>query len=368
LYKDLTTLSEIPSTNPEDHDTTGIWSVLARAAFASDNSEKKLNYQAGLDFNIEDGSGKRILGQDQQIGDYAFFVSGKWDPVKFLSIQPGVRYIYNTKYDAPLVYALSTRTNLSKPVSLRLSYSKSFKAPDVKELYLLFVDVNHNVRGNPDLLAETSNNLSMALNYEDGKGKLAWDVNFSTFYNSIINDITLAQAGPNNLYTYINFSKTKCFGGELNTSFRIYPAFSIEAGVSETATRNWLKTESESATKYFYTPDVNATVSYRFSKPGLMFSLYYKYNGATALYNVAGDVITSSTVRGYNIMDFTTTKEFFERKFRLSAGVKNIFDNRTLPSPGGEGGGAHGSGNGPVAVGWGRTVFLKLSYTFNKNK
>jgi len=47
--------------------------------------------------------------------------------------------------------------------------------------------------------------------------------------------------------------------------------------------------------------------------------------------------------------------------------VKNIFDNKMLPSPGATGG-AHGSGDGPIAIGWGRSYFAQFSFTLNKNK
>jgi outer membrane receptor for ferrienterochelin and colicins len=367
-YKDLTDLVQTPSANPEDRDTTGIWSVLARGTYAKNNPSGKLNWQSGFDLNIEDGNGKRILGHDQQIGDYAVFTSAKWDLLHSLSIQPGIRLIYNTKYKAPVIYALSTKWAIVNPLSLRVSYSRGFKAPDVKELYLYFVDVNHNVQGNPELRAETSNNFCADLNYSKEKGSLAWMIEFSAFYNLFKNDITLAQvAGGNNLYTYVNFDETRCTGGLLEGTFKVYPSFSAGVGLSETGTYNYLKTDASRPVKFYWSPGVNSDISYRFVKQGLLFSLYYKYNGAMPLYNVADGIITPSTVRDYNIMDFTGTKDLFNNRFHISAGVKNIFDNKTLPSPGGTGG-AHGSGNGPVPVGWGRSLFLKLTFTFNKNK
>lgn len=367
-YKDLTTLEQTPSTNPEDVDTTGIWSVLARGSYAKNNPSGKLNWQTGFDLNLEDGNGKRILGHDKQIGDYAFFISSKWDPFQFLSIQPGVRFIYNTKYTAPLIYALSTKWNISNPLSLKLSFSKGFKAPDVKELYLYFEDVNHNVLGNPDLKAETSDNFNLNLNYSRENGSLVWDFDMSAFYNLFNNDITLAQVseGSRPLYTYINFDRTQCVGGQLGGSFKIYPSFTFKVGLSETGTYNYLKTDAGKPIKFFWSPDVNSEISYRFVKPGLFFSLYYKYNGAMPIYDVTNGNISGLTLREYNIMDLTGTKDFFNRRFHFSLGVKNIFNNINLPSPGSSGG-VHGSGDGPAPIGWGRSYFGKLSFTFNKN-
>jgi outer membrane receptor for ferrienterochelin and colicins len=66
-------------------------------------------------------------------------------------------------------------------------------------------------------------------------------------------------------------------------------------------------------------------------------------------------------------MDFTGTKDFLDRRMHFSIGIKNIFDNKLLPSTGATGD-VHSSGGGPVPIGWGRTYFAQLSFTFNKNK
>ena len=135
-FKNLTTMNEVLTTNPEDQDTTGITSWLAKGTYSKNNPEKKLNYQAGFDVNIEGGEGKRILNYSQQIGDYALFGSLKWNLGRHISIQPGIRLIYNTKYTAPVVYALSGKWSLNDNIAVRLSYSKGFRAPSIKELYL----------------------------------------------------------------------------------------------------------------------------------------------------------------------------------------------------------------------------------------
>jgi outer membrane receptor for ferrienterochelin and colicins len=368
-FKDYTTLDEVLSTNPEDQDTTAIDSWTGRAVIAKNTEGAKLNFQSGLDFNNESGTGKRILGYHQSIGDYAAFFCLKWDPWKVFSIQPGVRLIYNTKYQAPVVPALSLKWNIIPGLSLRGSYSRGFRAPDIKELYLYFVDINHNVQGNPNLKAEESNNFNLVLDYGAEHKNISWSAELSGFYNMINNNITLAQS-TGTLYTYLNIDRFRTLGGQLNGTLEFYPSVKLSAGVAETGRLNYVTDETQTGNTYYYTTDVTASASYRIPRPELTFSLIYKYTGKVSqLFENSGQV-TQGYIAPYNMMDFTAMKGFWGNRIRISAGVKNIFNVKTIPAVGGDpgGGSAHGGGGDGLAVSWGRTVFAKLTLNFNKLK
>jgi outer membrane receptor for ferrienterochelin and colicins len=369
-YKDLTTMNEVLATNPDDQDTTGITSWLAKGTYSKNNPENKLNYQVGFDFNTESGEGKRILDYSQQIGDYALFGSLKWNPVRQLSLQPGIRLIYNTKYAAPLVYAISGKWSFNDFSSIRLSYSKGFRAPSIKELYLYFVDVNHNVQGNPDLGAETSNNINLNLTVGKESNSFAWNAELAGFYNHVNNIITLAQVQYiDNLYTYINVDKYNSVSGQFGLSFKFHPSFSIQAGICETG-RSYYQDEQNTSSEFFFSTDMNANASYTFIKYDMTFALYYKYTGKSPQFLFDAETISEVYVDPYNTMDLTFSKGFLDNLLRVSTGVKNIFNVTTVPSTGNiSGGGAHGSGgNGSESIGWGRTFFFKLSINFNKIK
>lgn len=368
-FKDLTTLDEVLTTNPEDQDTTRIDAWVARITLTRSNPDRSFNYQTGIDINLESGTGKRILDYNQSIGDYAAFLSLKWDPVKEISLQPGIRFIYNSKYNAPVVYALSGKWQIVEPVSLRVSYSRGFRAPSIKELYLYFVDINHNIQGNPDLKAERSHNLNAVLQYGIEKKKSAWTAEGTFFYNIIDNIITLARTGSD-LYTYINVDRYKTIGVQANASFSYYPWLKIETGLAETGRMNMFNEGEEVLVpeKFYYTTDVNASVSYKFVKPDLMFSVIYKYTGKMPQFFMDDGVVYEGYIEPYNMMDATVMKGFWENRIKISAGVKNIFNVKSVPAVGGTGG-AHGGGGGEsLAVGWGRTVFAKLAVNFNRMK
>lgn len=365
-YKDLTSLDKQLTNNTEDQDTTGIRSWLVRGTYTRSMKDSKWNYQAGFDFNIEDGSGKRIMGNKQSIGDYAGFLSMKYDPWKWMTLQPGARLIYNTNYQAPLVYSLSTKTQANEQVSFRTSFSRGFRSPALKELYLYFVDINHNIQGNKDLKAENSVNLNLTGAWVLEKKKEAYRVEANFFLNQIRNIITLAQSGSS-LYTYINVDKYNTQGVELKLASQWYPWISVETGISETGRLNSLSTNTEKVEKFTYSTDFTADLTFRIPKKDVNLSVYYKYTGKMPQFYNINDTIVEGFIHDYHTMDITLSKSIFLNRVNLSTGVKNVFDNKTIPAVGGTAG-AHGGGNNAISIGWGRTFFARISFTFNKYK
>lgn len=363
-FKDLTSLTKVITTNPEDQDTTGIKSWLARGTLTRNRKDSPWNYQAGFDFNIDDGTGKRIMGEHQNIGDYAGFVSLKYEPWKWLTLQPGARIIYNTKYTAPLVYSFSGKWQAKEKLSFRTSFSRGFRSPELKELYLYFVDINHNIQGNENLKAENSVNLNVAGAWSAQNKKHAYSIEASMFYNNIRNIITLAQSGTS-LYTYINVDKYITQGYEIKLNGQWYPWVSFETGVAETGRLNSLSTNTEKVDKFKYSTDVTADLTLKIPKKDINLSVYYKYTGRMPQFFNVGDSILEGYIKDYHTMDVTLSKSFFKNRLKLSTGIKNVFDNQTIPAVGGTGG-AHGSGDGAMSIGWGRTYFVRLAFTFNK--
>ncbi len=355
-FKDLTTLTETPTTNAEDYDTTRFHNALLRGTFSKSNPGSPFNYQLGFDLNVEIGAGKRITDDRQQIGDYAAFLSIQYEPLKWMVIQPGIRYIYNTKYQAPLVYSLNLKFAFLQNYSIRASYSRGFRAPSLKELYLYFVDVNHNVQGNPDLDAENSHNVNLSLQYnrETSKSFVGTELNF--FYNNINDIITLAQASGD-LYTYINVDKYITQGAQLVLNYRLYPWMNIRSGGGVTGRYNSLSDETGIEKKFYYSPDAVVTTTYHLLKVEMDFTLDYKFTGRMPQFFVdrEGQVI-EGYISSYNTMDFTMQKSFLKDRLTLGTGVKNIFNNTTIPAAGGSGG-VHAGGSGDYPDRLGKDIF-----------
>ena len=365
-FKDLTTLDEILTGNAADHDTTRFDNIMFRGTYSKSDNASKLNYQMGVDFNIERGWGKRITDEEQEIGDYAAFLSIKYAPWTSFTFQPGLRYIYNTKYSAPLVYSLNVRWQPYENITARASYSRGFRAPSLKELYLFFVDVNHNVRGNENLESENSHNVNASLSYFREKDIHYIGFEAKIFYNNINNIITLAQI-TNDLYTYVNVDKYITQGFELETKYKFYPNLEARLGLVETGRYNTISEENDNVKKFSYTTDVVTNLQYRVIRWNADISVFYKFSGRLPQFYVVADELQEGYIDAYNTMDITVQKFFFSNRFVIGAGVKNLFNVQDV-SASTIGGGAHSGGSASgYSVGWGRTYFVKFTLNLMKN-
>ncbi len=189
------------------------------------------------------------------------------------------------------------------------------------------------------------------------------ELNF--FYNNINHIITLAQAGGD-LYTYINVDKYITQGGQLVLNYRFYPWLSARSGAGWTGRYNSLSGETAGTKIFYYSPDAVLTTTYSWIRIDMDFTLDYKYTGRMPQFFTDGNGnVVEGYVSSYNSMDFTMQKSFLQKRLTLGAGVKNIFNNTTVPAVGGSGG-VHTGGSGDYPVGWGRTVFVQAAVNFNK--
>ncbi|MBK7944012.1 MAG: TonB-dependent receptor [Flavobacteriales bacterium] len=151
-------------------------------------------YELGTDPNLETG---RVNASDGIPGRSGTMRSSRarstWRPNETITIRPGARYAYNTRYAAPVIPSLNARWQLAERFTMRASYAEGFRAPSLKELHLFFVDVNHDITGNPDLKAERSRSGSAGISYRHAKDKVVYTSELNGFYNDVRDLITLAQ-------------------------------------------------------------------------------------------------------------------------------------------------------------------------------
>ena len=94
--------------------------------------------------------------------------------------------------------AFNLKLNLSH-LDIRFSYAHGFRIPSLKEMYFNFVDINHDIHGNPDLKSEYSRNLHL---HFDSKFSNMYQLKMNLFYNRINDFITLIQNDNTIMFDY----------------------------------------------------------------------------------------------------------------------------------------------------------------------
>jgi outer membrane receptor for ferrienterochelin and colicins len=128
---DLVNLDKSVAPNPDLQDTS-TFNLISSRGVISNIPGKKFEYQTGFETTYESVQDKRIKGSPD-IFDFAYFLSIIYHPLPLISLQPGVRYIYNSKFKAPLVYAINLKYNPGSFI-FRASYAKGFNAPSLKQM------------------------------------------------------------------------------------------------------------------------------------------------------------------------------------------------------------------------------------------
>lgn len=371
-YKRLKTESAINLTNlnettvPADEDTSKYSEINNRVILTSTSPGSKINYEAGYDINVQYANSTQLYNRTQQMGDYAAFGSMEYKPVDQLTIRPGVRYGYNTRYTVPLVPSVNILYKPGNKWSLRASYARGFRKPGLKELYFDFVDINHNIHGNTNLKAEYSDNYSAAISYSTQYKNVGYRLNGTVFYNDINNLITLAAiaGSTTNEYTYTNIGNYKTKGGQVSADITT-SRLSLSIGGSYIGTYNVLSAE-QSVPGFSYSPEVQGSITYKMSRYGVSVAAFYKYTGRSVTYIADTKNQPQQASSGsYQIADITCSRSFSKR-LNLSVGCKNLFDVQNIVNTITTGQ-AHSSGNGTSAISTGRYYFVKTDINLFKS-
>ena len=120
---------------------------------------------------------------------------------------------------------------------------------------------------------------------------------------------------------------------------------------------------------FAFSPEVKFNLQYNFKKIGLQTAVFYKYTGAlpTIYRNENGDIFEGQ-VSDYHTADITFSKGFWKNRIKITLGVKNLFDVKTVEGDMGSTSiaeSAHSSGGSGFAVGMGRTYNLGIRLQIN---
>ncbi len=244
-------------------------------------------------------------------------------------------YGVNPSLRAGIVYAPPSR-----PLSLKLLYGSSFKAPSAVQLYTQPQD-SFDLQGNADLKPQTARTLELAATF--GVTKMA-EISLNLFATSVSGRVEFVQRGS--FLQSANSGDEWLGGGELDARLKPLSALNLKlsAGVAKTIARTGQKILSGTPQTFnalFPAVQIHAVVDYTLPWAGLQLSAEASYIGPRttsqsnalinrSVYTVPGYVYTAAavTTRGLRLIG--------ERETALSLRVTNLLNQHwTEPGFGG---------------------------------
>ncbi|MBP7448805.1 MAG: TonB-dependent receptor [Flavobacteriales bacterium] len=360
-FRDLTTLDEQLAPLEGTQDTSRFSLLNLRGTFAQPQGDRRIGYEVGFDSNAETGAGERISEGRRSIADHAIFGSMEVAAHDRVTVRPGLRYAYNTRYEAPLIPSVNVRWRLSPTITLRSSYARGFRAPSLKELHFLFVDINHDIVGNPSLKAESAHHGSMAISYRHVKDRTVYTSEFNAAYNAVDDLISLAQL-QGTRFTYVNVGRFRSALGSAGAGWD-NGHWVVSVGASVTGRYDTLA--SSLGEPWIVTPEVRGSLTRRWMAKGWTASLFWKYQGELANYAVVDAVtVQRQFIAPYHLADMTITKRIWKDRIALSAGCKDLFNVRNLQATLAEG--VHANGDGALPMTTGRTAFVRVELEIDR--
>lgn len=344
--------------------------IMTRGYITYAPQEKDYSFMGGWDINYDNGKGDRIE-EGAEIGDYAFYLSSQYNPGEKLSFQPGIRFIYNTIYGAPLIPSLNIQWNIAEKLNFRISYARGFRAPSLKELYLYFKDSNHDLSGNKDLKAETTNSYNSSLEFTNQTENYKIKVEPGIFYNDGKDAITMIVTDvESNSATNVNLGGRRTLGGELNTSFVNNSGLMIGAGFSRIGETYDNEGEGDYLPMIFYN-NYSFNTKFSFRKYNAVLTANVKYYGKTpslaAIPEDQGGGYYRVFTDPHGDMEITITKIFWRNRLNLVLGGKNLFNNfKGRTSEYRDYGQAVYQSTYYSPLNYGRSYFFKLNFKLNK--
>lgn len=230
-----------------------------------------------------------------------------------------------------------------------------------------FIDINHYILGNEDLVAETSANYTFDLSFESTIAGSKLKTNIGLFSHQIKDRIILAEYETLK-YTYQNIENFKTRGFDISLEYPFTSNLRLRSSGGITYLSN-VFSENYETDPFFNVYEFQNTLEFYWpwSKTDLQISQKYTSKQQQFHLNDQGELV-EGYLNGYNMLHASMTRSFFNNNLSLSVGVKNLLNVSSIGIQGGNSidGGAHSNVGNSRLVHWGRSFFVGLNYTFSR--
>ncbi|MCD0477328.1 TonB-dependent receptor [Chryseobacterium sp. LC2016-29] len=344
--------------------------IYSRGMFSNFTNSEKFDFQLGYELDLTDGYAALIAGDfdgnnvKRKIFTYGTFLSGEWNISDKFSLRPGARFSVSDRFDDQFNYSLSARYKTSENSNLRGVFGTANRYPNYDELFTYFVNVNHDIQGNPDLKPE--NGYSAGLFWDQGFNLGdGWKFNYNleALYVDLNDKIENVMIIRPSTYKYMNLDKYRSLLFGLNANI-VKNQFSLGVRTSVNGISvSKQEMEATTPTDFQYNFQAGANLAYKLKNINTAFNLFYKYTGPARMYVIENETFRLAKTDGFNMMDFIVSQPFWKNRFELSLGVKNIFDVTTINSTNSTAVG-HDVASDRINLYYGRSYFARLMYQF----
>lgn len=368
-------------TNRKEGEYLSRRAFLSRGTFSNLIQTDNFNLQAGYELTNESGFGSPIAitiereendEAKQRLDNYDVFASSEINVSDKFSLRPGARVSFTNLFDNQYVFSLSSKYILKNDWQLRGIVGSANRTPNYDELFTYFVNINHNVQGNPNLNPERG--LSAFIHLKK-KYTLSNDISriqnkISASYIDVKDRIELIIVELNpRVDQYNNIDIYKSFGISSENTLQ-HKQFQLQLGASVLGISKILDSSIiNSNNDFLLNFQLNSNINYTIPEWNTSLALYFKHVGKQQQFvektNAEGNQeFQRGLTDAFSWFDITARKIFFDKKIETSIGVRNLLDvtsvNTTAFS-----GGAHDGPPTNLLLGYGRSYFLKLAYNLN---
>lgn len=252
-------------------------------------------------------------GNSKDNSAYAGYIQDEWfinDKILFI---PAVRYDHDEQFGGKTTPKLGATYFLSDNSRIKANWGKSWRAPNLVELYAGQDHGFTTIYGNPDLRPEEATTWELGFEAEKDNNWLKLNY-FNSKYDNLI---TYDKVNGKN--TFINAQDAKTDGVEFEVGRQFNDNWSIRA------TSNWLNAKDSDGEKVSATADNISTLELDYDDNDINGYSAKLWNSWVSNYHYTNENYD------YNTLNFVVNKKFaFDdgRNGRIYAGVDNIGDKK----------------------------------------
>ncbi len=345
-------------TSSQDFNTLDIFKTFFNRFEYNRFSGLRYKSQLGVDYVHETVEGSKILDSLASIYHFSLFTQSSFELTNKLTTQFGIRLPFHSSYSANLIPSLHFKYDMNTENQLRLSYSRGFRSPTIKELFMEFIDINHNIVGNSDLKPERSNAFQLSLSLIPKiNDKIYSSFNIEGFLNFLDNKIELARIQNTDSYTYYNLEKSTYYG--TNTFLKL--DFKSQLNTVSSFNFMWNMFHIDNSSFNYNKARHNLSFAYKFEYEecncGLNLNWRIKSKFEYQSYNDQNELVVFEQ-SGYELLNLNLYKEYDKINSSLIFGVKNLLDvtdvNYAMQDD------IHSGDFSTIS--WGRTFYIQLSW------